>query len=276
MFCRSRSYEFVVCRASYIFSMTDSFILLHGGTGAYFLDLEAELGPGTYRTIDTPYGPAGSIYLPDRWQGRLGLASRHGWGRLEVSPPFVNSRANLWAAKALGARAILSWNGVGAINPLLEVHDLVVLDGIIDVTKTRVRSFNPPSDRPGAHHSLPSIERPFDPALSRAIYEVARADRIRAFPVGVYACSEGPRLETMAEITALGRFGAEIVGMTLVPEVFLAAELGIPFASLCYVTNYATGVEPAPGAPRFFGVEVAQTCLRLLLRAVERIVDHLQ
>jgi 5'-methylthioadenosine phosphorylase len=116
-------------------------IVILGGTGAYFLDLAAELGPGEYRSMATPYGPAGSVYVPERWQGRIGLASRHGWGRLEVSPPFVNSRANIWAARELGATHILSWNGVGAINPLLQVHDLVVLDGVLNGTKTRPTSF---------------------------------------------------------------------------------------------------------------------------------------
>ncbi|HEX5692318.1 MAG TPA: hypothetical protein VFX76_20020, partial [Roseiflexaceae bacterium] len=90
----------------------------------------------------------------------------------------------------------------------------------------------------------------------------------RVFPRGIYACSEGPRLETAAEIRGFRRAGADIVGMTLVPEVFLARELGIAFASLAYITNYATGLEPAHGAPRFFGVEVGRRCLAVVLEAV--------
>jgi 5'-methylthioadenosine phosphorylase len=66
--------------------------------------------------------------------------------------------------------------------------------------------------------------------------------------------------------------GAEVVGMTLVPEVFLARELGIGWASLAYITNYATGVAPAAGDPRFFGVEVAQRCLQIVLRAAEELI----
>jgi purine nucleoside phosphorylase len=241
-------------------------IVILGGTGAYFLDLAAELGPGEYRSMATPYGPAGSIYVPERWQGRIGLASRHGWGRLEVSPPFVNSRANIWAARELGATDILSWNGVGAINPLLQVHDLVVLDGVLNGTKTRPTSFAGGLPGPAEWRT---VQRPFDAALSAQVLAFASQRQPRAFAGGVYACSEGPRLETAAEIAAWRRFGAAVVGMTLVPEVLLAHELGLRFAALAYVTNYATGVEPAPGAPRFFGVEVAQRCLGILSAVAE-------
>jgi 5'-methylthioadenosine phosphorylase len=248
-------------------------ILILGGTGAYFLDPAATLGDYERRELDTPYGAAGAILLPQRYAGRLGFASRHGWGRLEVTPPFVNSRANLWAARELGATHILSWNGVGAINPLLRVHDLLVLDGLLDFTKTRTRSFTPePHERQRQRVLQPHIERPFDAPTRHLLYEVAAAEQGRVFAMGVYACSEGPRLETAAEIAALGRFGAEVVGMTLVPEVLLAHELGLAFAALAYVTNYATGVEPSAGAPRFFGVEVAQRCLQLTLRAAERLI----
>lgn len=258
-------------------------VMLLGGTGAYFLDLEAELGPGELRPVPTPYGEAGPFFFPNNHPGIV-LASRHGWGRLEVSPPFVNSRATIWGAKELGASTILSWNGVGAISPLLEVHDLLTLNGVIDVTKTRKRSFE---DRPRQKFSRrvikhdhdhrvtnPQLEQPFDRQAADVLYSVASGQTKRSFPVGIYACSEGPRLETAAEIAALGRFGADVVGMTLVPEVFLAQEIGIPFASLSYVTNYATGVEPAPGAPRFFGVEVAQRCLSITLAAAKLLREE--
>lgn len=250
-------------------------ILILGGTGAYFLDLHEIWGACERRVIDTPYGEAGAILLPERYNGAIGFASRHGWGRLEVTPPFVNARANLWAARKLGASHMLSWNGVGAIDPLLQVHDLLVLDGVIDFTKTRKRSFADEPDFVQRDRILhPAIERPFDAPTRAALHEIAAQRHERVFDRGVYACAEGPRLETAAEIAALGRFGAEVVGMTLAPEVFLAQELGIAFAALAYVTNYATGVEPSAGAPRFFGVEVAQQCLHITLAAAERLAQH--
>ena len=273
-------------------------LLILGGTAAYFLPLEALLGPLRRVEQDTPYGAAFPIFLLGRYGEQVAFASRHGLGRLEVSPPFVNARANIWAARALGVTRILSWNGVGAINPLLEVHDLIVLDAVLDFTKTRLHSFGdqPPTtgteprveigaEAPGG--GPPIADRCFDPALGGALYEAAlrytersTSDRQpaagvgRVFRRGIYACAEGPRLETAAEIRGFRRAGADVVWMTLVPEVFLARELGMAYASLAYVTNYATGVEPAHGAPRFFGVEVGRRCLEIAFSVGELAVSE--
>ena len=244
-------------------------ILILGGAGTYFLDLEAALGPYEMVQQSTPWGAAGAIAVPKRYGGRIGLMSRHGWGRLEMTPPFVNSRANLWAAKELGVSLIVGWNGVGAINQLLEVYDLLVLDRVLDFTKTRRRRWEDGTEQ------LPqrgAMEEPFDEGGRRTIFEAARRLAPRTLPLGAYACSEGPRLETAAEIAAWGRMGAEVAGMTLVPEVFLARQIGIRWASLAYVTNYATGVAPGAGDPRFFGVDVAERCLEICLRAAEEIL----
>src|SRR5262245_5120359 len=242
------------------------------------------LGPLRQVDSETPYGAAFPIFLLERYGEQVAFASRHGLGRLEVSPPFVNARANIWAAHALGVRRIISWNGVGAINPLLEVHDVLALDGLLDFTKTRLRSFQEMGDRSwelGVPTSM--VDHCFDPNLSRTLYNAAAQHNalpstippppspLRVFPRGIYACAEGPRLETAAEIRGFRRAGADVVGMTLVPEVFLARELGIAFASLAYVTNYATGLEPAHGTPRFFGVEVGRRCLAIVLGAVESL-----
>jgi 5'-methylthioadenosine phosphorylase len=280
-------------------------ILILGGTAAYFLPLEELLGPLRRVDMTTPYGPAFPIFLLERYGEQVAFASRHGLGRLEVSPPFVNARANIWAAHALGVRRVISWNGVGAINPLLEVHDLLLLDGVLDFTRTRVRSFDhrPPTTdhRPpamaedrGSRIAEPLVpirdlrsatpDPCFDMMLSSLVYAAAvgqSAQRTtddgppttrRIFPRGIYACAEGPRLETAAEIRGFRRAGADVVGMTLVPEVFLARELGMALASLAYVTNYATGVEPAHGAPRFFGVEVGRRCLAVVLAAAASVI----
>jgi 5'-methylthioadenosine phosphorylase len=260
-------------------------ILTLGGTAAYFLPLEELLGPLRRVDLETPYGAAFPIFVLERYGERVAFASRHGLGRLEVSPPFVNARANIWAAHALGVRRIISWNGVGAINPLLEVHDLLALDGLLDFTKTRAHSFQGMGDREwGLGKPASTIDECFDPNLSRALYHAALQHSAapnpnshpqssgRVFPRGIYACAEGPRLETAAEIRGFRRAGADVVGMTLVPEVFLARELRISFASLAYVTNYATGVEPAHGAPRFFGVEVGRRCLAVALAAIESLL----
>ncbi len=233
-------------------------ILIIGGTAAYHLDLETEFGPHERLEIPTPYGAAFPI-LHSRAEPKLAFASRHGQKRLEVSPPFVNARANLWAAKSLGVNVILSWNGVGAVNPLLEVADFLVLDGLFDFTKTRILSFVEQKTKRNSH-----LQHPFDREVSEVLFIKARETTSRAFICGLYACSEGPRLETAAEIQAFKRLGADVVGMTLVPEVFLAQEVGISYASLAYVTNYATGLAPEDHSPRHFGREVAQRCLEIV------------
>ncbi len=252
-------------------------ILILGGTAAYHLNLEQDLGPTQRIDIDTPYGPAVPIFLLDEHNQHIAFASRHGIGQLERTPPFINARANLWAAYAIGVRAILGWNGVGAINPLLELHDMVVPDGLLDFTRARPRSFayepdhpTPPTPLvalpPASPQNVPNANL-FSAPLRAALFDAARATTVRTFPVGVYACSQGPRLETAAEIRGFERMGADIVGMTMIPEIFLAQELGIAYAALAYITNYATGVEPASNTPRHFGVDVARHCLQVSLQA---------
>lgn len=255
-------------------------ILIIGGTAAYELDLEAELGPTTRYELDTPYGKAFPVFVLQEQcftfspgqRETVAFASRHGVKRLERTPPFVNAMANIWAAQQLGVGAILSWNGVGAINPLLEIHDMVVLDGLLDFTKTRTQRFTAPPTcpfPPPPIRPIPLLCHPFDACLRSALYRAIRATTERVFPVGVYACSEGPRLETAAEIQAFRRMGADVVGMTLIPEVFLAREVGIAYASLAYVTNYATGTEHCSQVPppRFFGADVARRCLQSIFLA---------
>jgi 5'-methylthioadenosine phosphorylase len=254
--------------------------LIIGGTAAYHLDLTTIFGRLEQLVCDTPYGQAFPIFRVVESAIPLAFASRHGVHHLDVTPPFVNARANIWAASTLGVQAIFSWNGVGAINPMLELHDVVVPDTLLDFTKTRLRSFaeEPSSDsEPFPFPLMP--QHPFDPTLANRLFHAARATTTRAFAVGTYICTEGPRLETAAEIQAFKHMQADIVGMTLVPEVLLARERGIAYASLAYVTNYATGVEPgyddvagAPRvAPRHFGADVAIRCLEIIRTALSNM-----
>ncbi len=246
--------------------------LIYGGTAAYWLDL-AEFGAvGETRTTETPFGPAAPVtWLTGRDGLTVGFSSRHGVGELQRSAGFVNHRANLWAAQQLGFRAILSWNGVGAINPVLAVGDLVAPADLLDWTRARrAQSFD--------RWRQPTAGPAFDPALRQAILHALSVARpagtdapatYHAAPV-TYVCTEGPRLETQAEIALFARAGADVVGMTLAPEVWLARELGLRYASLCFVTNYATGMARGRQAVREFGPRVARTCLPILLAAAAR------
>jgi len=233
--------------------------LIIGGTAAYGLDLtpwQPQTGPFT---LQTPYGESPPITLlqPDPGQKSVAFCSRHGKDALQRSAAFLNHRATIWAAKMLGVKTMFSWNGVGAIHQRLEVGDLLIPNDLIDFTRTRVTTFGHPDLRPASGPA-------FHPAARAAIQSAIRNPQSENV---VYVCTEGPRLETAAEIELYRRSGAHVVGMTLSPEVFLAQEAGIRYASLCYVTNYATGRDLGRPSRREFGPIVARTCLPILLQA---------
>ena len=235
-------------------------VLIIGGTAAYGLDLTPWRPAGEPFILSTPYGESPPITLlqPDPGQPPVAFCSRHGRDALKRSAAFLNHRAMIWAAKMLGVKTIFSWNGVGAIHQGLEVGDRVVPADILDFTRARVTTFG--------HPDLPPASGPaFHPAARAAI--LAALPMPNPMPDPIYVCTEGPRLETEAEIERYRRAGADVVGMTLSPEVFLAQEVGIRYASLCYVTNFATGRALGREPKRQFGPAVAHACLPILLRA---------
>lgn len=239
----------------------DVSVLIIGGTAAYGLDLAPYHPREDNLVLDTPYGPSPrlSFLQPAPHQPPVAFCSRHGHNTLQHSAAFLNHRAMIWAAKMLGVSAVLSWNGVGAIAAQLEVGDLVIPHDFLDFTRTRVTTFD--------NKDLEAATGPvFAPSARTAIIAAAPTAHTR----GVYVCTEGPRLETVREINLYRRAGADIVGMTLSPEVFLAQELNLPYASLCYVTNYATGCTGKRPLRRQFGPIVAQTCLPILLQAASQ------
>ncbi|MBX7233086.1 MAG: MTAP family purine nucleoside phosphorylase [Caldilineales bacterium] len=243
--------------------------LIIGGTAAYGLDLAAYHPLGQAEVIATPYGasPPITFLQPDAGSPPVAFCSRHGHDRLQRSAAFVNHRATIWAAKMLGVQAIFSWNGTGAIAHHLEVGDLVIPHDFLDFSRTRIATFGeadlPPASGPAFHPAARA-------ALLAAAESLAPAS---VHSAGVYVCTEGPRLETASEIALYQRCGADLVGMTLSPEVFLAQEAGLAYASLCYITNYATGRASGRPPRRQFGPEVAHTCLPVLLAAASGGVD---
>jgi 5'-methylthioadenosine phosphorylase len=247
--------------------------IIFGGTAAYHLKLDQYATVDERRVIDTPFGSSAPFVQLSAEDKTVWFSSRHGEDGLQRSAAFVNHRANIWAARDLGASAILSWNGVGAIAPGLSVGQAVVPDDMLDMTRARVASF-------GESHQLLAISNrqktkedfdiarlsPFSPALRERLIAACAELNLPHATHGVYVCTEGPRLETAAEIAMYGWGGAAVVGMTLSPEVWLAAELGIPYASLCIISNMATGrwhLDPR----RDFGVGVAVKGLQVTMRA---------
>ncbi len=190
----------------------------------------------------TPYGQSGEIYLTDDAGTPLYFLTRYGPGIDKHTPCAVNYRANLYALKDLGVETVLGLGACGAITHAMQVGDLVVLSDLIDQTHRRQRTFfeNCPL---GFLRQFPV----FCPSLSRQVQGALEAAGLPHRPEGIAAVTEGPRLETPAEVRMLATVGAQVVTHTFVPEVFLARELQLCYAGLGYVVNYAeTGSHHRP------------------------------
>jgi len=230
-------------------------VLLLGGSGAY------SLPPGTLgerlssRRVRTPYGLSNPVHLCEKAGFRFLFLSRHGETGYEKTAPYVNYRANIYAAKSLGVTRIVAWTGPGAISRKHRPGDLVLPDDLLDFTRNRPSTFYEGKGI-GFLRQFPVFCETLRDALRGVADRGAAPGSVarrrgpgRIHFGGTYACTEGPRLETPAEIRFLARAGAHLVGMTLCPEAFLARELEICYAPVAYVTNYAEGVRKMPYRP---------------------------
>ncbi len=245
-----------------------------GGTGLQTL---AGFETETQHAVSTPFGtPSGPVQEGRLAGARCLFLARHGVPH-RIAPHRINYRANLWALRESGADAVLAINAVGAINPDMPTGALVVPDQLVDYTWGRKHSFydddgcSEPAT--GTLSQLEHIEftEPYDAGLRRRLLSCAERLGLAASSAATYAATQGPRLETAAEIRRLARDGCDVVGMTGMPEAALARELGLPYASLCIVVNAAAGLSDAPITLEAMGealekgaAEVAQL-LRLLL-----------
>ncbi len=213
--------------------------LIIGGSGAY--NFQKDIWGEEIDTVvlRTPFGKSSPVHIFKKKGITYGFISRHGERGYTISAPFVNYRANIYSAKELGASRILSWSGPGAINPRLKPGMLFLPDDVIDFTRGRKYTFF-------EKNGLGFIRQNpvFCPELRRVALRIVKEKRFPVKDGGVYVCTEGPRLETPAEIRAFRKLGGDAVGMTIVPEVFLARELEICYLPLCYIANYAEGIKP--------------------------------
>jgi 5'-methylthioadenosine phosphorylase len=194
------------------------------------------------RRVRTPYGLSNPVHLHEKDGFRFLFLSRHGERGYETTAPYVNYRANVYAAKVLGVERIVAWTGPGAISGRYRPGDLVLPDDLLDFTRDRPSTFYEGKGI-GFIRQFPVFCGTLRNALLRA---ASRRSGGRVHARGTYACTGGPRLETPAEIRFLASAGADLVGMTLCPEAFLARELEICYAPVAYVTNYAEGVRKLP------------------------------
>jgi 5'-methylthioinosine phosphorylase len=235
-----------------------------GGSGLTQL---ANLDVSHREVARTPYGePSGPLTF-----GRIGCSdvvfiARHGYGHT-IPPHLVNYRANMHAMEASGVTQVISVASVGGIRDDLGPGALVVPHQIIDYTWGREMTFQSGGDGPVIHVDF---TEPYDESVRRLIFDVARRIGEEVADGAVYATTQGPRLETAAEINRMQGDGADIVGMTGMPEAGLARELELPYAALCVVSNWAAGRGDSAHGIKF---ESLETVLHLAMTRVRRIIE---
>jgi 5'-methylthioinosine phosphorylase len=214
----------------------------------------------------TPYGEPSSAVLTLQVGGaRVPCIARHGEEH-HLAPHEINYRANLWALAQRGVRACVGINTVGAIDAALGPSELAVPDQLIDYTHGRLSTYGGAGRRRHVEFG-----EPFSASL-RGHIAAAAADCGFAVRAGTYGVTQGPRLETAAEIDRLERDGCAMVGMTAMPEAALARELNIDYAICAVAVNYAAGRSP-DGAPILAQIEEFLTVgLRKAGAVVERLV----
>ena len=206
-----------------------------GGSGLTKL---ANLDVTHREVMRTPYGdPSGAVTFGQLGGQPVAFLARHGYGHT-IPPHEVNYRANLWALHKIGASGVVSVASVGSIRADLKPGDIVIPHQLIDYTWGRKSTYH---EGCGVAVRHVDFTDPYDPALRQRLIEAAARAGMTVSDAAVYAVTQGPRLETAAEIDRFERDGADLVGMTAMPEAVLARELGLPYAAINLVANYAAG-----------------------------------
>ena len=211
-----------------------------GGTGVYAL---GELADVESHQPVTAYGaPSGPVRVGTFAGKRVAFLARHGEGH-SLPPHKINYRANLAALKAIGANRVLALNTVGGIGERFGPRVLACPDQLIDYTWGRVSTL---CEEPGSEVLHIDFGEPYTAALRTRVADAAAIAGVPLQVGGCYGATQGPRLETRAEIARMRRDGCDLVGMTGMPEAGLARELGLDYACLAIVANWAAGAGPDP------------------------------
>jgi 5'-methylthioadenosine phosphorylase len=240
-----------------------------GGSGLYEIEgVDVE----EIKKVKTPFGRPSDFYRICDFAGRkIVFLPRHGSGHT-IPPHKINYRANIWGFKELGVRRIISLGSAGGIGPELGPGTIVVPDQIIDMTEGREKTFF--EGEGGVVHI--DLTDPFCAELRGAILAAAKRSGQRLKKSGTYICTNGPRLETKAEIRFFSKIGADIVGMTTMPEASLAREAELCYAGISVVTNHAAGTK----ARKLTATEVIEVMnktverLKILLKEVFDLIPH--
>ncbi len=227
----------------------------------------------THRQVmRTPYGePSGAFTFGTINQHAVMFIARHGYGHT-IPPHEVNYRANLWALHEQGAKRIVAVASVGGIRADLSPGVIVLPHQIIDYTYGRAFTYFDGRDRPLTHIDF---TQPYSHKLRQQILDAARLAKVPCLDGGVYAATQGPRLETAAEINRLERDGADMVGMTGMPEAALARELGLSYAAIAVVVNHAVGRGSSRDAVHLEKINaVTQLAMTSVRNIIERMAEH--
>lgn len=237
-----------------------------GGSGLYEL---AGLEDPVLLKIGTRWGEPSDLIA----KGRMGtipvmFLPRHARGH-RVPPHRINYRANLWALREAGATDVVAVAAVGGIAPNCPTGALVVPDQIIDYTSGRDATYFDGDDSSVTHIDF---TEPYDPGLRERIIRSAVHLQVPVAANGVYGCTNGPRLETAAEIRRLRQDGCTMVGMTGMPEAALARELGLRYACLAVVVNAAAGTDPSEAE---VSIEAITANLARSMVTVQRVLSEM-
>jgi 5'-methylthioadenosine phosphorylase len=235
-------------------------IAIIGGTGFENLFKEAEK-----LQIDTPYGTSPQFLLGTIESKNVIFLPRHGTHH-SVPPHKINFRANIYALQEIGVQRVFATNAVGSINRKFKPGDLVLPHDFVDFTKNRASTFYD-----GAPVTHVDVSQPYCEENRKYLVKTATKLGLAVFDKAVLACTEGPRFETPGEIEAFRRLGCDIVGMTGFPEVVLARELEMCYASVCFVSNMAAGIQN-----RLPASEVAEVSKQIMPKLQQLLIETIR
>ncbi len=239
-----------------------------GGTG---IDQFEGLEIVARHPLETPYGDPSRPVDEGSFAGkRLFFLQRHGAPRA-IPPHQVNYRANLWALRSLGVDTVVALNAVGGIGSAMPTGALVLPEQLIDYTWGREHTVD---EGEGGHLQHIDFTEPYDAGLRQRLRQAAVAAGVELVDGGVHGVTQGPRLETAAEIARLARDGCDIVGMTGMPEAALARELGLAYASVSMVVNPAAGLASEPITLESMGAAL-RSCTSSFGRILAALVGEL-
>ncbi len=238
---------------------------IFGGTGIYDSGL---LEDAKEITLDTPYGKTSDSITVGTFQGRnIAFLPRHG-KKHSIPPHMINFRANIWAFKELGVKRIIAPSAVGSLKEEIKPNHFALPSQFLDFTKSREGSFS--KDGKVIHIS---VANPFCPELQNVVVKTATELNVTIHKDCTYVCIEGPRFSTKAESKFFRSAGADIIGMTLVPECQLAREAQMCYVSISTVTDYDVWAEKSVTAKEV--IETLSKNVEKIKKMLIKLIDEI-